>query len=51
MSALRGRKYTMLSDIILARRKISNVVSVKGDLAVVGPRPLAPPLTPALTQG
>lgn len=29
MSALRGRKYTMLSDISLARRKISNVTVVK----------------------
>lgn len=31
MSALRGRKYTMLSDISLARRKISNVETVKGE--------------------
>lgn len=31
MSALRGRKYTMLSEIILDRRKISKVLNVKGD--------------------
>lgn len=31
MSTLRGRKYTMLSDISLARRKISNVPSVKDE--------------------
>lgn len=31
MSALRGRKYTMLSDISLARRKISNVSTVKNE--------------------
>lgn len=31
MSALRGKKYTMLSDINLARRKISNVSTIKDD--------------------